>query len=169
MAQLQYGYEMQKAVPGGLRDTSPHSIVARANAEATAGAVKFGMGVVVGDTPGTNVKLPAAGATSAAFEGVVCQSVKEMDMQGKLSIDNAHTLGVLKYGRVWVRVAPSLTINYGDQMYLLTSGANIGCFTNAAANAVAVNGKFYGAAEATDIAPAEFFNAPYVAPAEASA
>jgi hypothetical protein len=151
-------YHQQAAVPGGLRDTSPHSIVARANGEATLGAVKFGMGVVQGSVPGTNTKLPVSGSTADMFEGVVMTSVKQMDLQGVSALGETDTLGVLKWGRAWVRVKGGLTIAYGEQAYLVNDGDDAGLFTNDENGAFAVNGKFIGGVESGDIAPVELYN-----------
>ena len=159
MSQRSYGHHQRAAVPGGLRDTSPHSIVARANEETKLGAVKFGMGVVQGTAPGTNVKLPVSDSTSGAFEGVVITGVKSMDLQGKIAIGETDTLGILKWGKVWVRLASGLaSVAYGDALYLVTSGDDAGKFTNEADNAVAVNGVFIGGIESGDMAPVELFN-----------
>jgi hypothetical protein len=164
MAQLSYSYNQQAAVPGGLRDTSPHSIVARANGEIIDGKVKFGMGVVVGDNPGKDAKLPVGASTTENFEGIVISGIKQMDLHGEAHLDHTYTLGVLKWGKVWVRLVDGLTITYGDQLYLTNTGNNAGLFTNEDTDAIVVNGKFIGSVESGDIAPVELFNAPYVAP-----
>ena len=159
MSQTSYGYHQQAAVPGGLRDTSPHSIVARANEETEAGAVKFGMGVVQGTVPGSNVKLPVSDSTSDMFEGIVITGVKSMDLQGAVAIEKTDTLGILKWGKVWVRLASVVaSVAYSDSLYLVISGDDAGKFTNEADNAIAVNGVFIGGIESGDIAPVELFN-----------
>ena len=159
MSQTSYGYHQQAAVPGGLRDTSPHSIVARANEETEPGAVRFGMGVVQGSVPGTNVKLPTSASTAGTFEGIVLTGVKSMDLQGAIAIEETDTLGVLKWGKAWVRLASGIaTVVYGDQLYLVKSGDDAGRFSNEADDAIAVNGVFIGGIESGDIAPVELFN-----------
>ena len=159
MAQTSYGYHQQAAVPGGLRDTSPHSIVARANEETESGAVKFGMGVVQGTVPGSNVKLPTEASTSDQFEGVVVTGVKSMDLRGDVLIGATDTLGILKWGKIWVRLVPGLSsVAYGDALYLVTSGDDAGKFTNEEDDAIAVNGVFIGGIESGDMAPVELLN-----------
>jgi hypothetical protein len=160
MAQTSYSYKMQAAVPGGLRDTAPHEIVARANGETKSGAVKFGMGVVQGANPGEDVKLPTTASAMEAFEGVVTSDIKQMDTSGNVQIAPTDTLGVLKWGRVWIRIADGLTIAYGEPVYLIRTGDDAGLFSNSATGAIPVNAKFIGAADSGDIAPAEFWSAP---------
>jgi hypothetical protein len=160
MAQLSYNYQMQKAVPGGAVDTSPHSIVARANGETDKGKVKFGMGVVQGANPGKDAEIPVAGSTADQFEGVVCTGVAEMDMEGFTTLKGTDTLGVMRWGKRWVRIPAGLTIAYGEQLYLINDGADAGLFSNSDTDAIAVNGRFIGAVDSGDIAPAELYNAP---------
>jgi hypothetical protein len=119
--------------------------------------VKFGMGVVQGDNPGSDAKLPAAGVVAADFEGVVVAGVKQMELQGASALEKTDTLGVLQWGRVWVRIAEGLDVSYGERLYLIHTGENAGLFSNAATNAIALNGKFIGGKE-SDIAPVELFN-----------
>ena len=159
MSQRSYSYRQRSGVPGGLVDTSPHSIVARANEETELGAVKFGMGVVQGSAPGSNVKLPTDASTADQFEGVVMTSVKSMYLRGVIAIGETDTLGILKWGRPRVRLASGVeSVAYGDQLYLATSGDDAGKFTNEPDNAIAVNGVFIGGIESGDIAPVELFN-----------
>ncbi|MDR3165442.1 MAG: hypothetical protein LBU13_07670 [Synergistaceae bacterium] len=159
MSQRSYGYRQQAAVPGGLFDTSPHSIVARSNEEPTLGAVKFGMGVVQGTAPGANIKLPTEASASALFEGVVTTGIKSMDLQGVSAIGETDTLGILEWGKVWVRLASGIaSVAYGDRLYLVVSGDDAGKFSNSAIDAIAVNGKFIGGIESGDIAPVRLFN-----------
>ena len=159
MSQTSYGYRQQAAVPGGLRDTSPHSIVARANGETEPGAVRFGMGVVQGASPGANVKLPGGASTAGQFEGVVTAGVKSIDLQGAVMTGETDTLGILKWGKVWVRLAAGVgAVAYGDALYLVTSGDDAGKFANEESDAIPVNGVFIGGMESGGIAPVELFN-----------
>lgn len=57
--QTSYNYTTPKGVAGGLYDLAPYQVDSRVNGEATPGVLKFGMGVVQGTTPGTNVVRPA--------------------------------------------------------------------------------------------------------------
>lgn len=59
-AQTRYGYATPIGAPGGIVDLAPYAIDTFLNEEET-GTLKFGMGVVQGSKPGTNVALPATG------------------------------------------------------------------------------------------------------------
>ena len=51
-----------------------------------------------GDKPGSNVKIPATGATLEQFEGIVINDVnREMNMDGELLIQPKTTVGVMQY------------------------------------------------------------------------
>ena len=67
--QMSYGYSTPRGIPGGLYDQSPYVVDTRLN-EADNGAMLFGMGVVQGSVPGTNIDLPTASSTAADFEGI---------------------------------------------------------------------------------------------------
>lgn len=157
--QTSYSYTTPKGVAGGLMDLSPYSVDSRINGETTLGALKFGMGVVQGATPGTNVKLPTSASTADKFEGLLLTGfVQEMDAEGGVAVKPKQTVGVLRYGKAWARVPKNTTAAYGDKLYLITSGNNAGMFTNVATGNLAVNGRFIGAVDTTDIAPVEIFN-----------
>ena len=84
-------------------------------------------------------------------------------MDGDLSIRKGASVGVMRYGRIYARVADGVTVKYGDALYLLTDGENAGMFTNAASattpKAVAVKGRFLGAADlSTKVAAVELFD-----------
>jgi hypothetical protein len=160
MLQTNYGYSSQRNVPGGLADSSPRSTVSRANGETSPLAVKFGYGVVQGDVPGTDVKLPTSASTAAQFEGIVLSDMAEHDLDGMIRNNPTRVLGVLEWGRVWVRVPEGLTITYGEKAYLAISGADAGKFTNESAGALDVKAKFISAVDSGDIAAVELYNAP---------
>ena len=95
--QNSYSYKTPKGVAGGLLDLSPYSVDSRINGETTPGALKFGMGVVQGATPGTNVKLPTSASTADKFEGLLLTGfVQEMDTAGDVTIKPKQTVGVLR-------------------------------------------------------------------------
>jgi hypothetical protein len=166
-AQTSYSYTTPKGVAGGLLDLAPYSIDSRINGETSKDTLKFGMGVVQGATPGSDVKIPTSAATAAQFDGLALTGfTAQMDMAGDVNVYPAQTVGVLRYGKAWARVVTGLTIAYGDPLYLTTTGANAGLFTNAATSAIALAGRFLGPAGQGDIAPVELFNA--LAPAPAS-
>ncbi|GHU91241.1 hypothetical protein FACS1894202_12330 [Clostridia bacterium] len=166
MAQTSYSYTTPKGVAGGLFDLTPYQIDSRLNGETVSGALQFGMGVVQGATPGANVNKPTNTATADKFEGLVLTGhIQEMNMAGDFTLQPKQTVGVLRYGRAWARLAAGLTVEYGEQLYLITTGANAGLFTNDDTGAIAVNGQFIGEVDSENIAPVEIYNAPYVAPA----
>ena len=140
-------------------DLSPYSVDSRINGETEPGALKFGMGVVQGATPGTNVALPTAAATADKFEGLLLTGfTQEMDSAGEVTIRPKQTVGVLRYGKAWARVSKDAAVSYGDKLYLITSGDEAGLFTNKASGNLAVNGRFVGAADSVGIAPVEIYN-----------
>ncbi len=156
-----YGYSSNKGIPGGLVDMSARKVNTR-TAEET---IRFGMGVVRGTSAGVQVKRPVAASTAAQFEGVAVNGgTNEFDLDGKLVVNAAGTLSVMRWGSVWVRTPADLTIAYGDDVYLITSGDDAGCFTNAAAESsddfttVAIKGMFLKADSSAGIAAVELFN-----------
>ena len=156
---LDYSYQAQLGIPGTLYDISPHAIDSRQNAEERAGAMRFGVGVMRGDAPGTDVRLPRAGDNLAVFEGVsIGSQTTDMDMQGDLKIRHRQTVGVMRWGRAWVRVAGGLSVRYGDPVFLIRNGADAGLFTNLAAGNLAVNAAFIGGLGTSDVAPIEIYN-----------
>lgn len=157
-AQTRYGYTTPIGAAGGIVDLAPYAIDTFLNEEET-GKLKFGCGVVRGTTPGKNVALPKAAGNK--FEGIVTNNLTtEYDLEGKLSVRNGASVGVMRYGRVYGRVATGVTPAYGDPVYLVATGDEAGCFTNAADGAIAVKGRFLGTVDTTaQIAEIELFNA----------
>ncbi len=159
MAQTRYGFSTPKGGAGGILDIAPYEINTFTNEEAT-GVMLHGVGVVSGTVPGTNVKRPAAGATAAKFEGVVVNNrTTEYDLEGNMNIKAKAALGVMRYGRVYARIAEGVEPAYGDDAYLITSGDEAGFFTNVADGNVAVKARFVSGKDATAaIAAIELFN-----------
>ena len=157
-----YSYQARLGIPGTLYDISPHAIDSRQNAEDAAGVMRFGIGVMQGDTPGTNVRVPAAGDTLATFEGLSMGSQTfDMNMEGELKVRPHQTVGVLRWGRAWARVASGLTIKYGEPVFLIISGDDAGLLTNitgAAGSSIALNAMFIGGLGSGDTAPIEIYN-----------
>ncbi|GHU52705.1 hypothetical protein AGMMS49975_09060 [Clostridia bacterium] len=158
MLQTQYGYNSQRGVPGGLFDSSPRSVISRANGETTPIAIKFGYGVVKGTTPGVDVVLPTSSSTADEFEGVVLSDIAEHDIDGKIRITPTRMIGVMDWGKVWVIVPDDLTIAYGDAVYLINDGDDAGKFTNDSDGGIAVKAKFITAVDSGDIAVIQLFN-----------
>lgn len=156
-AQTSYNQKMSHGVAGGLYDLTVHVVDTRTVED---GVIRFGLGVVEGTTKGKQVKLPVAASTAKVFEGVVINShSNEMDMKGDVKLGAGATVGVVKNGRVYVRIANGVDPAYGDALYLITSGDEAGYFTNAAAGTsdsfktVKVTGHFLGAKATDAIAP----------------
>lgn len=165
--QTSYGFSPSRGVAGGLYDMSPRAV----NSRTTESEIVFGIGLVQGSTPGTNVTGPASTSTAAVFEGIALNGgTQEMDMEGAVKVAKSRTVSVLRYGRAWVRVEPEAEVKYGDALYLITTGDNAGRFTNADSeeSKIAVSGQFIGANTTDGIAPVELFNAPAPTPPAAS-
>lgn len=157
-AQTRYGFSTPIGSAGGIIDLAPYAIDTFLNEEET-GDLKPGMGVVQGSNPGANIALPTEGATADQFEGVTTNNrTTEFDMEGKIQVRNGVAVGVMRYGRIYVRLASDAEPSYGDPLHLVTKGDDAGCFTESE-DGVAVSGRFLGAGE-NGIAPAELFNAP---------
>lgn len=157
-AQTTYNFFTPRGVAGGLYDISLHDVNSRRNEE-NDGVLEFGMGVVKGTTAGLQVKLPAAGAVAGNFEGVVINGfTTQHDLSGNISLANGATVGVLQKGRVWAKCIASLTLAYGDAVYLYITGDNKGLFSNASnASAILIpSAKFIGGYGTGNIAPIEY-------------
>lgn len=156
-AQIHYGFNTPMGAAGGIVDLAPYAIDTLLN-EAENGVLKFGVGVVRGTNPGVNVNLPAA--TGDKFEGIVVNNrTTEYDMDGKLAVRKGAAVGVMRYGRVYGRVAAGVKPAYGDLVYMIATGEEAGCFTNVADGAIAVKARFLGTVDSTaQIAPIELFN-----------
>ena len=157
--QLSYSYQTPRGIAGSLYDISPYAIDSRMNAEEMPGVMKFGMGVVQGDTPGINVNVPTIDATPAEFEGIAMTGfTNQLNMQGELIVYPQATVGLLVWGRAWARVQEDLTIVYGDPLYLVTDGPDAGLFTNEETDNMAIKGRFIGGLGTGNIAPVEIYN-----------
>lgn len=162
MAQTRYGYSTPHGIPGGLVDLSDYVVDARCN-EAESGKIKYGLGVVTGSNPGSNIDLPSSASKAADFEGIAfSKRSHEMNMNGSVEIGKNETVGVLRRGRVYVRVKDGIQPEYGQTLCLITDGDNAGYFTveddAEATSKFAVNARYLGAA-ANGIAPADIFGA----------
>lgn len=156
-AQTTYNFDTQRGIAGGIYDLAPYAIDTFLNEEAT-GTMKFGVAVVAGTTAGTQVKLPVSAST--AIEGVTNNNLTtEYDLEGNIHIRQNASIGVMRYGRIWVRVADNVTPAYGDACYVLKTGTQAGYFTNASTNNLAVKGRFLtGIDPVARIAAVELFN-----------
>lgn len=158
-AQTKYGYNTKIGGAGGIVDIAPYAIDTFLNENET-GKLMFGMGVVHGTKAGEAILLPQDASTASDFEGItVNRLTTEHDFEGEISLRKSASIGVMRYGRIYARVAKDIAPKYGDPLYLITSGDEAGYFSNAATNAVAVKGRFMGTVDTSiQIAPVELFN-----------
>lgn len=160
-AQTRYGYATPIGAPGGIVDLAPYAIDTFLNDEEN-GVMKFGMGVVQGSKPGVNVALPASGATSDKFEGVATNNrTTEYDLEGRIFVRKGVGVGVMRYGRIYVRVKTGDAPEYGDPLLLIINGDDAGCFTSTedSGNTIPVNGRFLGGVD-NGVAPVELMREP---------
>ena len=119
--QKTYGYATSKGVAGGIYDMFHYPVDSRFNEEAT-GKLHFGVGVVTGKVPGSGVALPTSASTADNFEGVVINGFdRQQDLEGKLYVLNNQTVGVMRRGRVWVRLATGAAPAYGDALHMIVA------------------------------------------------
>ncbi len=159
-AQTNYSFSSPIGAAGGIVDIAPYAIDTFLNAEET-GTLKFGLGVVKGETPGTNIILPTSGAKAEDFEGIAVNNrTTEYDVEGKLHIRKGASVGVMRFGRIYGQVANGVEPSYGDTVYLITDGDEVGCFTNESTGSVVpVKARFLSGVDTTcQIAVIELFN-----------
>ena len=144
-AQMNYSFDTPKGVAGGKVDLAYDEVVTRQNEEAD-GVLKFGMAAAVGTSAGSTVKVPAAGTTKAQIEGVVLHAANtEQDMSGKVILKKDVSVGIMRKGHVWGRLAGGAVTSYSGIAYVVLDGKDAGCFTsNSAAYSV------YEKCESTD-------------------
>ena len=161
MPQLSYNYQPPIGIAGSLYDISSHAINSRSNGETTPGVMRFGMGVVLGDTPGVNITLPSAATTLPEFEGISMTGfTNQMNMAGEVYVMPQQSIGVLRWGRAWVRIEEGAAPAYGDSVYLIIDGDDAGMFTNddGGGDNLAINAMFIGGLGTSSIAPIELYN-----------
>jgi len=152
--QTKYGNRTAKGIAGGIYDMYHYSVDSRFNEEAN-GVLRFGVGVVPGTIPGSNVKLPTAESTAAQFEGVVLNGFdRQQDLEGKLFILNNQNVSVMRRGRVWVRLATGAAPEYGAPVCMAVDGNEVGCFSTE--GGVTIPGRFIGPAS-NGVAPVELY------------
>ena len=143
-AQTTYKFATPLGIAGGIVDVAPYAIDTFINEENT-GVMGFGMGVVDGTTAGATIKLQTA--TTDVFEGVTVNSLTtELDMTGKVNILGKASIGVMRYGKVFVKLAANVAPAFGNPVFLVCTGADAGCFTNVSTGALAINARFVSAA-----------------------
>lgn len=123
-----YSYSTPVGVAGGLYDITDYVIDTR-TVESDNGVMKLGMGVVCGSVPGTNIDVPSADSTADVFEGVTVNGfTQQHDLEGKIALYNGQSVGVLRRGRIWVRIAEGVTPSYGDPVYMSIAEDDAGLF-----------------------------------------
>nr|DAT85049.1 MAG TPA: hypothetical protein [Caudoviricetes sp.] len=146
-AQLNYNYSTPKGVPGGKFDLVFDEVVTRTNEEEDS-KMKYGLAVAVGANVGTGVKLPSTGITADKIEGVtVAIPTTEHDINGKVIVKKGASLGVMKRGNIWGRLATGVTPVYGKTAYVVVTGDDVGAFTTDSSNTVDIGAKFGNVAD----------------------
>lgn len=129
-AQTNYRYETPKGVPGGKVDIAFDEVITRMN-EAEDGVLKFGMAAAVGSDPGFKVTIPQTGTIAAQIEGIVLAHPNtEQDRKGKVIVRKDVTVGIMRKGRVWGRLAADAVPSYGTNAYVVVDGEEAGTFTS---------------------------------------
>lgn len=161
-AQNTYRYNTPIGVAGGIVDIAPYAIDTFINEE-NDGVMQFGVAVMRGTKAGVEVLLPATvsstAPTAAKFEGITTNNrTTEYDMAGDISIKKGVPIGVMRYGRIYAKLATGITPAYGDPVYFIYDGTEAGCFANASGTKrVAVKGRFLSTAN-NGVAVVELFN-----------
>lgn len=163
-AQTSYRFSTQMGAAGGIMDLAPYAIDTFLNEEPH-GKMLFGLGVVQGTAPGNDVKLPAA--STDKFEGVVTnRRTTEYDLEGRIYIRHGVSLGIMRYGRIYVRLddgenLEENTVQYGETPYVICKGDKAGYFTNKAEGNLEVAGRFVTGPD-NGIAGVELFNPNFI-------
>lgn len=143
-AQLSYNFATPFGAAGGIVDLAPYEIDTYLNEEDT-GVMGFGMAAVQGTTAGTFVKLVSA--TTDKFEGITVNNrTTEYDLDGNLRVINKAAIGVMRYGRVYGKLAANVTPAFGNPVYAVVSGDDKGCFTTSDSGTLAINARFVSVA-----------------------
>ena len=134
-AQTSYSFDTPKGVAGGKVDLAYDEVVTRQNEEED-GVLKFGMAVAVGTSAGSTVKVPATSTTKNQIEGVVLHAANtEQDASGKVILKKNVSVGIMRKGHVWGRLAADAVPTYAEVAYVVTSGDDAGAFTHLAKQA----------------------------------
>ena len=152
--QTSYGYSPNRGIAGGIYDMYHYIVDSRYNEEEN-GVLRYGVGVVRGTIPGANVVLPTSASTASDFEGVVVNGfTTQHDLEGKVFIPNNQNVGVMRKGRIWVRLVSEAEVAYGDTVCMAIDGDEAGFFSNT--GGVELAGRFIGAAD-NGLAPIELY------------
>ncbi len=156
--QTTYSWAVPFGMPGAIADNTEYAGVTFLNGEET-GKLFCGLGVVQGETPGVDVKIPTS-ADTAKFEGVVINDYHyELDMDGKVRIPKGRPMAVLRWGKIYVALAKEAQPKYGDPLKMKATGEEAGYFDPS--GDMAVNGRFLSGPD-NGVALAEIFNPGFV-------
>lgn len=160
-AQTVYRFNSKMGAPGGISDLAPYAIDTFLNEE-DHGVLKFGMGVVDGEKPGKTIAIPDD--AEGTFQGVVTNNrTTEYDLEGKIYIRHAASVGVMRYGRIYARLAKDVTPKFGDPAYVVVGeDEDAGLFTTEKSGTLAIPGRFLTGAD-NGVAMVELFNTNVVA------
>ena len=131
-AQTTYKFDTVRGCAGGIYDLAPYEINTYINSAAD-NVMLFGIGVttyVDGDTVAHPGAIMKPSATSQKFLGVTVNNrTRENDRNGDLEILNKTAIGVMRWGRVYVRVKTGKEPKFGDAAYVVYSGDEAGFFS----------------------------------------
>lgn len=167
--QTTYNWTTGRGIAGGLVDLTPHVIDTFINEENT-GVMKPGLAVMGGTVAGETIKIYASGGTPVFYGVSTNNHTTQYDLDGKLRVLKGSAIGVLHWGRIYVRVATGVTPAYGEGLFVIPSGDEKGFFTNtdnSTANP-AIPGRFLGPVE-NGIAPVEIYHSDTAAAAATAA
>lgn len=156
----EYTQQTPKGTAGSLFDLTVHTVDSFRNSEKD-GVLLPGMGVVKGENPGIDIALPTAGKTIEDFIGIVMfGGTNELDMKNNLVIPENYQVSVMRYGRVWVKMAAEQSPKYGDPVHLVIQGEkDVGCFKTAAdeGNTIQINARIIEVSS-NDLVAIELYN-----------
>ena len=154
-AQTTYKFDTVRGCAGGIYDLAPYEINTFINAEAD-NDMAFGIGVttyVDGDTVAHPDSIMKPTAASQPFLGVTVNNrTRENDRNGDLEILNKTAVGVMRWGRVYVRVKTGKEPKFGDAAYVLTSGTEAGFFSPTSTDGDAVQAVFGSEKDSNNVA-----------------
>lgn len=128
--QTGYNFATPVGIAGGIFDLTDYTIDTRVNEENT-GAMGLGVGVFQGTVPGANIKLPSGQESAATFEGFTVNGFTNMhDLEGVVALKKGQAVGVMRKGRLWVKLATGKTLAYGASAKLVVSGDDKGCVSD---------------------------------------
>lgn len=88
--------------------------------------IAFGLLVVNGADSGNSVKLPSAQGDS--FEGVIVFTHKQQVSRNVSLYQEKEPASIMKRGKIWVE--STVAVSYGDTVYIINTGDDVGKITN---------------------------------------